>query len=191
MKRLSLRKKALEAAGERARDLIAKLEAAKQKEQDEHQATRDVVKLRDGAIAEARAHINALQDEMSAGRRELDRLSSTLAEREVAYEQVASALRSSEEQGRILKTLLDESTFQTARLSRNVSELEPMAERLKSQIATLQAAVEAEREAKEKSAIDRVESLEILRAELRATVAKLEAATQRAETQEKNVALGP
>lgn len=136
-------------------------------------------------MAEARAQINALQDEISAGRRELDRLSSTLAEREVAYEQVASALRSSEEQGRMLKTLLDESTFQTARLSRTVSELEPMAERLKSQIATLQAAVEAEREAKEKAAIDRVEGLEVLRAELRATTAKLEAATQRAETQEK------
>jgi chromosome segregation ATPase len=85
----------------------------------------------------------------------------------------------------MLKTLLDESTFQTARLSRTVSELEPMAERLKSQIATLQAAVEAEREAKEKAAIDRVEGLEVLRAELRATTAKLEAATQRAETQEK------
>jgi len=45
----------------------------------------------------------------------------------------------------MLKTLVDESTFPTARLSRTVSELEPMAERLKSQIATLQAAVEAER----------------------------------------------
>lgn len=178
-------KAALEAAGERARETISKIEAAKQKEQEEHQATRDVVKQRDGALAEARAQINALQDEISAGRRELDRLSSTLAEREVAYEQVASALRSSEEQGRMLKTLLDESTFQTARLSRTVSELEPMAERLKSQIATLQAAVEAEREAKEKAAIDRVEGLEVLRAELRATTAKLEAATQRAETQEK------
>jgi crescentin len=178
-------KVALEAAGERARDMIAKTEAAKQKEQEEHQATRDIVKQREGALAEARAEINALQDEISAGRRELDRLSSTLAEREVAYEQVASALRSSEEQGRMLKTLLDESTFQTARLSRTVSELEPMAERLKSQIATLQAAVEAEREAKEKAAIDRVEGLEVLRAELRATAAKLEAATQRAETQEK------
>ena len=178
-------KAALEAAGERARETISKIEAAKQKEQEEHQATRDVVKQRDGALAEARAQINALQDEISAGRRELDRLSSTLAEREVAYEQVASALRSSEEQGRMLKTLLDESTFQTAPLSRTVSELEPMAERLKSQIATLQAAVEAEREAKEKAAIDRVEGLEVLRAELRATTAKLEAATQRAETQEK------
>lgn len=119
------------------------------------------------------------------GRRELDRLSSALAEREVAYEQVASALRSSEEQDRMLKTLLHENTFQTARLSRTVSELEPMAERLKSQIATLQAAVEAEREAKEKAAIQRVESLEVLRAELHSTSAKLEAATQRAETQEK------
>ena len=178
-------KAALEAAGERARDTIIKIEVAKQKEQEEHQATRDVVKMRDGALAEARAQINTLQDEISAGRRELDRLSSTLAEREVAYETVASALRNSEEQGRMLKTLLDESTFQTARLSRTVSELEPMAERLKSQIATLQSAVEAEREAKEKAAIDRVEGLEILRAELRATTAKLEAATQRAETQEK------
>ena len=114
-------KAALEAAGERARDTIIKIEVAKQKEQEEHQATRDVVKRRDGALAEARAQINALQDEISAGRRELDRLSSTLAEREVAYETVASALRNSEEQGRMLKTLLDESTFQTARLSRTVS----------------------------------------------------------------------
>jgi len=136
---------ALKAAGERARDTIAKTEAAKQKEQEDHLATLGIVKQREGALAEARTHINALQDEITAGRRELDRLSSALAEREVAYEQVASALRSSEEQGRMLKTLVDESTFPTARLSRTVSELEPMAERLKSQIATLQAAVEAER----------------------------------------------
>ena len=79
-------KVALEAAGERARDTIAKTEAAKQKEQEDHLATRDIVKQREGALAEARAQINALQDEISAGRRELDRLSSTLAEREVAYE---------------------------------------------------------------------------------------------------------
>lgn len=178
-------KAALLAAGERARETIAKLEAAKQKEQEDHQATRDILKLREGDLADARAQINALQDEISAGRRELDRLSSTLAEREIAYEQIASALRSSEEQGRILKTLLDESTFQTARLSRMVGELEPMSERLKSQISSLQAAVEAEREAKEKASIDRIEGLELLRAELRATTAKLEAATQRADTQEK------
>ena len=176
---------ALQAAGDRGRETIAKLEAAKQKEHEEHQATRDIVKLREADLADARAQIGALHDEISAGRRELDRLSSALAEREVAFEQTASALRSSEEQGRILKTLLDESTFQTARLSRTVSELEPMADRLKSQIVTLQAAVEAEREAKEKAAIERIEGLELLRAELRATTAKLEAAMQRAETQEK------
>jgi chromosome segregation ATPase len=161
------------------------LELAKQKEQEDHQATRDIVKSREGDLADARAQINALQDEISAGRRELDRLSAALAEREIALDQVSSALRSSEDQGRILKTMLDASTFQTARLSRTVSELEPMAERYKSQIASLQAAVEAEREAKEKAAIDRIEGLELLRAELRATAAKLEAATQRADTQEK------
>jgi chromosome segregation ATPase len=70
-------------------------------------------------------------------------------------------------------------------LSRAVSELEPMVDRYKSQIATLQSAVEVEREAKERAAIERIEGLELLRAELRSTAAKLDAATQRADTQEK------
>ena len=48
-------KVALEAAGERARVTIAKIESAKQKEQGEHHAARDVLKQREGGLAEARS----------------------------------------------------------------------------------------------------------------------------------------
>jgi len=178
-------KSSLMAFVEKQRDEIANVEGTLTLERDEHHVTREALKLSQAELFQTRANLNALEDEMSTARRELDRLSIALANKEVEFDKMASAFRSSDEHNRLLKNLLDEASSQNARLTRNLSELEPFVERLKDQIATLQTAVEDERAAKEQALIERIEGLELLRAELRTSNSKLEGSQQRADTNEK------
>ena len=145
----------------------------------------DTLHLRVEELSLARSQISALENEMSAARIELDRLSADLSSRDIELESTISALQHSTEQERLLKNLLDVSTSQNARLSRNVSELEPFIERYKAQIAQLQSALEAERLAKEQASIERIDGIELLRTELKGTSSKLEAALARADTHER------
>jgi len=140
---------------------------------------------RSEALNVANAKISALEDERSTARIEIDKLIAELASKDIELEKTASALRHIEEQDRVSRTMLQEASAQNARLSRQASELEPLVERYKSQIAQLQVTLDAERHAKEQASIDRIEGLELLRTELNGANTKLEAASARAETNER------
>ena len=164
---------------------VETLEADFERERLDRQGAFDTLTVRSEELAVSRAQVAAFEDEMSAARVELDRLTADLASRDIELERTASALQHAEEHERMLKNLLDVSTSQNARLSRQLSELEPAIERYKAQISQLQSAVEEERYAKEQASVDRIEGLELLRTELKGSNAKLEAALARADTHER------
>jgi chromosome segregation ATPase len=133
----------------------------------------------------ASSELSVLQHELTTTLARLEHSESQLASREVEFVSLSSALHHAEGQERLFKNLLDESTEQNARLTRQLREIEPSNSNHKIQISQLQAALEEERLAKEKVASERMDGLDLLRSELKSANARLEAALARADAQER------
>jgi DNA repair exonuclease SbcCD ATPase subunit len=143
------------------------------------------LELKLAAFNDIKADYGVLLEEVAQIRSELEQKATQHASLEVEHESTLSALHHFEVQQRIIKNLLDEATEQNARLSRQLREMEPSHEHYKTQIIQLQAALEAERLAKEQSSLDVVDELEGLRSDVKHSEARLEAALARADAHER------
>ena len=185
----------LAASGEAKASLIARierlsvrlegLEGEVERQKSGHQEVSDALLRKVEELEGAKTHIDFLQEELASARSELERNAGQYASREVEFESMASALQHAEAQERLFKNLLDESTEQNARLTRQLRELEPNGVNYKAQIAQLQSALEAERFAKEQASAERMDGIDLLRGEMKNANARLEAALARADAHER------
>jgi len=143
------------------------------------------LELKLAAFDEMKADYAALMEEVTQVRSQLEQKAAQHASLEVEHESTVSALHHLEAQQRIVKNLLDETTEQNARLSRQLREIEPSTDHYKTQLMQLQSALEAERLAKEQSSLDVMDELERLRSEVKHSEARLEAALARADAHER------
>ena len=193
--KLSRMEPELAASGEAKASLIARierlsvrlegLEGEVERQKIGHQQVSDALLRKGEELDGAKTHIEFLQEELTSARAELEQSAAQYASREVEFESMASALHHAEAQERLFKNLLDESTEQNARLSRQLRELEPNGVNHKAQIAQLQSALEAERFAKEQASAERMDGLDLLRSELKNANTRLEAALARADAHER------
>ena len=185
----------LAASGEAKASLIARierlsvrlegLEGEVERQKIGHQEVSDALLQKAEKLDAAKSHIDSLQEELAAARSELEQRAGRFASREVEFESMASALHHAEAQERLFKNLLDESTEQNARLSRQLREFEPNGVNYKAQIAQLQSALEAERFAKEQASAERMDGIDLLRGEMKNANTRLEAALARADAHER------
>jgi chromosome segregation ATPase len=133
----------------------------------------------------ANSELSLLQNELSFTRSALELSEIQATSRDIEFASLSSALHHAQTHEQLFKDLLDESTEQNARLSRQLREIEPSNSSHKIQIMQLSAALEDERLAKERISSERMDGLELLRDELKSGNARLEAALARADANER------